>query len=204
MRRLDSKPKFFRSPAQWRRWLERHHEAAAQLLVGFYRKGSGKPSISWPESVDEALCFGWIDGIRKRVDELSYSIRFTPRKSTSIWSAINIRRARALIEQGRMRPAGLKAFEARRANRSGVYSYEQRPKRLIEPYAGMLAGNEAARRFFEGQAPSYGRAATWWVISAKKEETRLKRARTLVELSARGRLIPQFIRSVSQGRSRHD
>ncbi len=131
---------------------------------------------------------------------LSYTIRFTPRKSTSTWSAINIKRARLLIEQGRMHPDGLKAFEARRANRSGVYSYEQRPKRLIEPYASMLAGNEAARRFFEGQAPSYGRAATWWVISARKEETRLKRARTLVDLSARGRLIPQFIRTPAKGR----
>lgn len=200
MRPLDSKPRFFRSPAQLRRWLERHHKTAGHLLVGFYKKGSGKPSITWPESVDEALCFGWIDGIRKRADELSYTIRFTPRKSISTWSAINIKRARLLIEQGRMHPAGLEAFEARRANRSGVYSYEQRPKRLIEPYASMLAGNEAARRFFEGQAPSYGRAATWWVISARKEETRLKRARTLVDLSAKGRLIPQFIRTPSKGR----
>lgn len=188
------KPSFFRSPAEFRKWLRRSCGDSAELLVGFYKTDSGQPSLTWPESVDEALCFGWIDGVRKRVDDVSYTIRFTPRKPGSIWSSVNIRRARALIEQGRMTPAGLEAFTSRRASKSGVYSYEQRPDSLVEPYAGTLARNVAARRFFERQAPSYRRAATWWVISAKKEETRLKRARTLIELSQSEKLIPQFTR----------
>jgi uncharacterized protein YdeI (YjbR/CyaY-like superfamily) len=162
--------------------------------VGFYKKSSGKPSITWPESVDEALCYGWIDGLRKRVDEESYTIRFTPRRAGSIWSVLNIRRARTLAVQRRMTPAGLSAFKARRPNRSGRYSYEQRPQELSAPYAGMLARNAAARKFFLGQIPSYRRAATWWVLSARTEATRLKRAQTLVELSAKAQLIPQFIR----------
>ena len=186
--------KFFRSAEAFRRWLQGHHASAPELLVGFYKTGSGKPSITWPESVDEALCFGWIDGIRRRVDDVSYTIRFTPRKPGSIWSAVNIKRMQALIEQGRVVPAGLTAFEAKRGNKSGIYSYEQRPGDLTEPYLSLLARNKAADKFFRSQAPSYRRAATWWVISAKKEETRLKRAQTLIELSAKARLLPQFIR----------
>src|SRR5436305_5604059 len=152
-------PTFFRSPLHLRRWFAKHHATARELWVGYYKKGSGKPSITWPESVDEALCVGWIDGIRKNTDESSYKIRFSPRKSRSIWSSVNIKRAQELIEQGRMRPAGLKAFEARKENRSGIYSYEQRPEELIEPYLGMLKENEAAFTFFQAQAPSYRRAA---------------------------------------------
>lgn len=188
------KPTFFPSPADFRKWLQRHAAEAQELLVGFYKAGTGRPSITWPESVDEALCFGWIDGVRKRVDDVSYTIRFTPRKPGSVWSAVNIRRARALIEQKRMTALGLAAYEARRENKSGVYSYEQRPTELTAPYAGMLARNATATRFFERQTSSYRRAAIWWVISAKREETRLKRARTLIDLSARGKLIPQFVR----------
>jgi uncharacterized protein YdeI (YjbR/CyaY-like superfamily) len=188
------KPTFFRSPAEFRKWLERRSGAAEELLVGFYKTGSGKPSITWPESVDEALCFGWIDGIRKRIDDLSYTIRFTPRKPGSTWSAVNTRKVKVLIEQGRMAPAGLAAFEARTARKSGIYSYEQRPSALMEPYSGMLARNRAANAFFESQAPWYRRAATWWVISAKKEETRLKRAETLIDLCKRGKLVPQLDR----------
>src|SRR6266480_5315251 len=193
-------PKFFRTPAAFRAWLQRHHGTAAELLVGFCKRGAGTPSITWPEAVDEALCFGWIDGIRRRVDEASYTIRFTPRRAGSIWSEVNTRRAQALLAEGRMSPAGLKAFEARRANRAGRYSYEQRPRRLVAPYAGMLARNAAARKFFLAQIPSYRRAATWWVLSAKKEETRLKRARTLIELSARDKQIPQFLRPAARSR----
>jgi uncharacterized protein YdeI (YjbR/CyaY-like superfamily) len=188
------KPAFFRSALAFRKWLQRQYGAKQELLVGFYKTDSGKPSITWPESVDEALCFGWIDGVRKRVDDVSYTIRFTPRKPTSIWSSVNIKRAEALMEQGRMAPSGLHAFTARRANKSGIYSYEQRPGELVEPYAGMLANSTAAHEFFAQQAPSYRRAAVWWVISAKKEETRLKRAQTLIKLSGNGKLIPQFTR----------
>jgi uncharacterized protein YdeI (YjbR/CyaY-like superfamily) len=188
------KPKFFVSAALFRVWLEANAGAHAELLVGFFKTDSGKPSMTWPESVDEALCFGWIDGVRRRLDETRYTIRFSSRKPGSVWSAVNIRKVEALTAQGRMRPAGRAAFEQRRENRSGVYSYEQRPEGLTAPYAAMLAKNAVARRFFEKQAPSYRRAATWWVISAKREETRAKRARTLIDLSAKGQLIPQFLR----------
>src|SRR5262245_13828747 len=125
--------KFFATPLDFRKWLEKHHQSSRELWVGFYKKGSGKPSITWPESVDEALCFGWIDGLRKSVDEISYTIRFSPRKPKSIWSAINIKRAKELEGEGRMWPSGMKAFEARRENRSGIYSYEQRRAQLEEP-----------------------------------------------------------------------
>lgn len=186
------KPTFFPTPADLRAWLSRHHEGATELLVGFYKRDSGKPSITWPESVDEALSFGWIDGVRQSIDEGSYTIRFTPRKQGSIWSAINIRRVQALVEEGRMTPAGLAAFEARKENRSGVYSHEQRPMELVEPYAGRLRDNEKAWAFFQSKPPSYRKAATWWVISAKKEETRWSRLEMLATLSAKGEMIPQL------------
>ncbi len=185
---------FFPSPARLRRWFEKNHAGERELLVGFFKKGSGKPSVTWPEAVDEALCVGWIDGIRKSLGEESYTIRFTPRKPRSIWSAVNIGRAGALAAEGRMKPAGMRAFQARQENRSGIYSYEQRRDRLDEPYAGLLDKNRAAAAFFGSQPPSYRRAAVWWVVSAKKEETRLKRLGTLIRLSARGRRIPQFTR----------
>ena len=187
-------PTFFATPADFRKWLEEHHETARELLVGFHKKGSGKPSITWPESVDQALCFGWIDGIRKRIDDESYTIRFTPRKTRSIWSAVNIKRMQELIDQGLARPAGRRAFEAREENRSGIYSYEQRPEALDEPYASRLRENPAAAEFFESRPASYRRAAIWWVVSAKKEETRLKRLGQLIEDSAGGRLLPMFTR----------
>jgi uncharacterized protein YdeI (YjbR/CyaY-like superfamily) len=174
--------------------LRLHHASADELLVGYHKKGSGKPSITWPESVDQALCFGWIDGIRRRLSETAYSIRFTPRRSSSIWSAANIARARALSTQRLMQPAGAKAFAARRRNRSGIYSYEQRPESLPEPFRRALRQHKTAWEYFSSQTPSYRRAATWWVISAKKQETRLARLERLKDLSARRRPIPQFVR----------
>ncbi len=191
---------FFPSPARLRQWFEKHHASKRELWVGYFKKSSGKPSVTWPESVDEALCVGWIDGIRKSVDEESYTIRFTPRKPRSIWSSVNIERARALAEQGRMKPAGLKAFEARRENRSGIYSYEQRRDRLEEPYGSMLKKNADAWAFFQAQPSSYRKAAGWWVVSARKEETRFKRLGRLIEDSSHGRRIPQFTRAASQTR----
>jgi len=188
------RPVFFATPDGFGKWLQGHGAVAQELLVGFYKTHSGKPSMTWPESVDEALCFGWIDGVRKRIDDVSYTIRFTPRKPSSPWSSVNIKRVQALSEQGRMRPAGMKAFQARRENKSGVYSYEQRPDQLAEPYAGMLAGKKAAARFFSEQPASYRRAAIWWIVSAKKEETRLKRAQALIDLSGKAELLPQFTR----------
>jgi uncharacterized protein YdeI (YjbR/CyaY-like superfamily) len=178
---------FFRRPADFRKWLEKNHATAKELLVGFHKKDSGRPSITWPESVDAALCFGWIDGIRKSVDEVSYTIRFTPRKSTSTWSAVNIRRVEVLTREGRMKPAGMKAFEARRENKSGIYSYEQRRAQLEEPYASLLRKNETAWRFFESQPPGYRKQMSWWILSAKREETRLKRLEKLIAESGLGR-----------------
>jgi len=186
------KPTFFPTPAAFRAWLERNHATAGELLVGFHKVGSGKPSLTWPESVDAALCFGWIDGVRKSVDDRRYTIRFTPRKPGSVWSSVNIKRARALIERGLMRPAGLKAFEARRENKSGVYSYEQRSVELPEPYNGLLKANAAAQRFFEAQPPSYRKVVVWWIVSAKRDETRRKRLDKLIAHSARGERVPEY------------
>jgi uncharacterized protein YdeI (YjbR/CyaY-like superfamily) len=183
------KPKFFRAPTDFGSWLEKNHATATELWVGFYKKDSGKPSITWPESVDQALCFGWIDGIRKQVDEISYQIRFTPRRRGSIWSAINIRRAKELVSQKQMRPAGLKAFETRIENKSGVYSYEQRSSELSEPYAKLLKKNKRAWNFFQTQPPSYRKMIGWWIISAKKEETRVARLAKLISESAKGKRL---------------
>lgn len=180
-------PKFFKTPAAFRKWLETHHASSKELWVGFYKKGSGKPSIDWPESVDEALCFGWIDGVRKSIDAESYMIRFTSRKPTSVWSAVNIRNVEKLVKEKRMLPAGMKAFAARKENRSGIYAYEQRSPELVEPYLGKLKRNKSAWKFFQDQPPSYRKVMNWWVVSAKQEETRLKRLDKLIEESAAGR-----------------
>jgi uncharacterized protein YdeI (YjbR/CyaY-like superfamily) len=186
----DMKPTFFPTPADFRQWLFEHHTTTRELLVGYYKRGSGKPSITWPESVEQALCFGWIDGVRKSIDGLSYTIRFTPRKPGSVWSRINIESAEALIARGQMQPAGLAAYEVKRENRAGIYSYEQRSAELVEPYDALLKQNEAAWRFFEAQPASYRKAASWWIISAKKEETRRKRLETLVTSSEQGKRLP--------------
>ena len=167
----------------------KHHATEDVLLVGFYKKDSGKPSITWAESVDQALCFGWIDGVRKRIDQSSYTIRFTPRRTTSIWSNININRAQALIAEGQMQPAGLKAFEARREHKSGIYAYEQRSVELPEPYNERLKQNKAAASFFEAQPPSYRKLVSWWIASAKKDETRLKRFEKFIAYSIAGKRL---------------
>jgi uncharacterized protein YdeI (YjbR/CyaY-like superfamily) len=197
-----AQPQFFPTPAEFRAWLEQHASTEGQLLVGFYKKGSGRPSITWPESVDEALCFGWIDGIRRGIDEESYSIRFTPRRRGSIWSAVNVRRIAALVDAGRMTPAGLAAFEARADAKTGVYSFESRPQGLDEPYAERFRAQREAWRFFESQPPGYRRTATFWVQSAKQEATRLRRLDQLIEVSARGErldaLTPPGRRSKAQ------
>ena len=178
-------PKFFRTQSDFRKWLEKNHASVSELWVGFYKKDSGKPSITWSESVGEALCFGWIDGIRKRVDEISYKIRFTPRRRGSTWSSINIKRARELTDQKRMRPAGLKAFAARVGYKSGIYSYEQRPAELPLAYAKILKKNKVAWDFFQGQPPSYRKMISWYIVSAKKDETRTQRLARLIAASAK-------------------
>jgi len=190
------KPTFFATPADFRKWLERHHDTADELLVGFYKKGSGRPSITWPESVDEALCFGWIDGIRRSIDDESYSIRFTPRRPRSIWSSVNIKRMAELTKLGRVHPAGLRAFEARDPERSQVYSFEQcrAAQKLSPDLQAKLEANKKAWAFLQSQAPYYQRTVSWWVMSAKKEETRLKRLATLIKDSAAGRRIAAMTR----------
>jgi uncharacterized protein YdeI (YjbR/CyaY-like superfamily) len=193
-------PTFFATPSEFRTWLEGHHDDARVLWVGFYKKKSGKPSITWPESVDQALCFGWIDGVRKGIDDVSYAIRFTPRKPRSIWSAVNVKRAKELTRLGLMRPAGLKAFKERTLEKSGLYSYEQRAAAgLDDAHERQFRANKQAWDFFQGQPPSYRKAAIWWVISAKKEETRLKRLAALIDDSAHGRTIPPLTRRTRPG-----
>lgn len=190
-----AKPIFFATPAAFRAWLEAHHATTQELWVGLHKKDSGMPSITWPEAVDEALCFGWIDGIRKRVNETSYMNRFTPRKTRSNWSAINIKRVRKLTRQGRMKPAGLQAFQSCRPEKSAVYSYEQRKTaKLGKAFEQQLRSNKKAWQFFRAQAPWYQRTASWWIISAKKEETRLKRLATLIKDSEAGRKIAPLTR----------
>ena len=182
-------PKFFKTPSAFRKWLAANHAKAKELWVGFYKKGSGKPSITWPESVDEALCFGWIDGVRKTIDDESYVIRFSPRKPESIWSAVNIRNIERLTKEKRMQPAGMKAFAARKENRSGIYAYEQRPTELVEPYASQFRRNKNAWKFFQAQPPYYRKTLTWYILSAKQEETRLKRLAILIEASEKGQRL---------------
>jgi uncharacterized protein YdeI (YjbR/CyaY-like superfamily) len=182
-------PTFFATPADFRAWFEAHHADAPELLVGYHKKGTGRPSITWPESVDEALCFGWIDGIRRRIDDESYSIRFTPRRARSIWSAVNVRRAGELIEAGLMTPAGLAAFEARDEARSAIYSYEQRHKAELEPeQEARLRADPRVWEWFQSRPPSWQRAAVYWITSAKKPETRERRLATLIEHAAEGRM----------------
>jgi len=187
------KPKFFKSSTDFRQWLEENSALSSELWVGYFKVGSGKVSLTWPDSVDHALCYGWIDGIRRRIDDVRYVIRFTPRKPTSTWSAVNIKRVEILVEQGLMRPAGLAAYKARRENQSGIYSYEQRPTRLPERYGSMLEKNPRALEFFAGQPSSYRRAAIWWIVSAKREETRQRRLEQLVADSSRGKRLKQFL-----------
>jgi len=187
---LEVKPVFFASPATFRAWLEKHHATATELWVGFYRKASGRPSITWPESVDEALCVGWIDGIRKSIDELSYMIRFTPRKRTSTWSEVNIGRVAALTKEGRMKPAGLKSFEERTEAKSGIYAYEQRKNAALDPATErQFRHHPQAWAFWTKQAPWYRKMTSWWIISGKREETRQKRLARLISESEAGRRI---------------
>jgi uncharacterized protein YdeI (YjbR/CyaY-like superfamily) len=177
--------KYFKSPKDFREWLKKNHASTQELWVGYCKKSSGRPSMTWPESVDEALCFGWIDGIRKSVDDFRYTIRFTPRRRGSIWSAVNIKRALELCDSGLMQAPGMTAFDARKENKSGIYSYEQRSANLDTPYEKRLRQNKAASDFFYAQPPSYRKAIGWWVVSAKQEPTRLKRLEKLIRESAR-------------------
>ncbi|MBC7923465.1 MAG: YdeI/OmpD-associated family protein [Ferruginibacter sp.] len=176
-------PIFFATPSDFRAWLEENHHRETALLVGFYKVGSDKPSITWSQSVDEALCFGWIDGVRKSLESDSYCIRFTPRKTKSIWSAVNIRKVEELTNQGRMQPSGLAIFNQREESRSKIYSYEKEPVKLDEAYENKFRLNQKAWTFFQSQASYYRNRATNWVMSARQEITRVSRLDTLISVS---------------------
>ena len=184
------KATFFPTPADFRRWLQQHHASSPELWVGFYKKHTGRQSITWPESVDEALCVGWIDGLRRSLDEDRYVIRFTPRKRGSIWSAVNTRRAKQLVAEGRMAPAGLEAFKLRDPKKSGIYAFEQRKAPTLDPAAANQFRRErAAWTFFQSQPPGYRRTAIFWVTSAKQEATRQRRLARLIADCAAGQRI---------------
>ena len=179
--------KFFNTPAKFRTWLARYGRIKSELIVGFYKRQSGRRSMTWSESVDEAVCFGWIDGVRTRIDEHSYKIRFSPRKPKSIWSAINIEKVRLLQAAGRMTKAGLDAFARRSEDKSRGYSYEQAKRAVLEPaQEAEFKKNKQAWKSFEIQPPSYRRVAAWYVVSAKRPETRRGRLTKIIQASRNG------------------
>jgi len=180
------KAKFFSTPEKFREWLERNHDSTSELMVGFHKKSSGKKSITYAEALDEALCFGWIDGVRKKLNETSYVQRFTPRKSRSIWSNINVRHVERLKREGRMHRAGLEAYARRDPKRTGIYSFENRPRELSPAFEKTFRQNAKAWEFFQEQPPSYKRLVIFRTMSAKKEETQLRRLKQLIESSEKG------------------
>ena len=201
MRPRNSKPLFFRTPGEFRAWLEKNHTLKQEVHVGFYKRDSGKPSLTWPESVDAALSYGWIDGVRRSIDAISYSIRFTPRKPSSVWSAINVKRVAELTRLGLMRPAGIKAFEARKNDKTAIYAYEQRQHPKLSPaYEEQFQANRKAWEYFQKQPPWYRRTATYYVISAKQEETCQRRLAEVIRDSEAGRAIKRLRRPVSDKR----
>jgi uncharacterized protein YdeI (YjbR/CyaY-like superfamily) len=181
--------KFFSTLADLRRWFEINHDKLDEQWVGFYKKATGKASITWPEAVDAALCFGWIDGLRKSIDETSYTNRFTPRRAKSNWSAINIKRAKELSDLGLMHPSGLAAFEKRDEPLSQRYSLERKSAELTGAYAEVFQQNKNAWEFFQSQPPSYQKNAAWWILSARQEATREKRLSILIRESEGGERI---------------
>jgi uncharacterized protein YdeI (YjbR/CyaY-like superfamily) len=193
------KPTFFSNQSKLRKWFEKNHNKKQELWVGYYKTSSGKPSITWPQSVDEALCFGWIDGVRKSIDENSYVIRFTQRKPKSIWSDVNIKKVEELTKLGLMYPAGIEAFSKRDEKKSRIYSFEQKNIKLDKNYEKQFKQNKKAWIFFQSQPPSYQKPAIWWVMSAKLETTRQKRLDTLIRDSEEGQRISR-LRPVSKSK----
>lgn len=187
---MDDTVIFFSKPWEFNLWLADNHDKLSYQWIGFYKKGSGLVSITWPESVDEALCYGWIDGLRKSIDETSYKIRFTPRKPTSHWSDVNIKRVTELTDQGKMQPTGIAAFKKRKEERSRKASYEQTSVEFRKSYETKLQQNQNASKFFQSRPPSYQKQCIWWVMSAKKEETRVKRLNILISSSEKEEKIP--------------
>lgn len=183
---------FFKTPADFRKWLEKNHAKKDEQWVGFYKITSGKKSITWPESVDQALCFGWIDGLRKSIDETSYKIRFTPRKKSSIWSAVNLKKIKELEKAGLMQEAGMKIYNERNVKKEEKYSFEQEEIKFSPAYEKKFKTNKKAWEWFSTSAPSYKKAAMWWVMQAKQETTQIKRLETLIVDSANGERIKEM------------
>ncbi len=182
-------PKFFPTQEDFRQWLEENHAKETELLVGFYKIETKKPSMSWSQSVDQALCFGWIDGVRRTIDNESYSIRFTPRRATSIWSTVNINKIAELTQKGLMQAAGLAAFAKKQEHKSNIYAYEKAPILLDEVYEKQFKENTQAWDFFQKQAPSYKKVIIHWIMSAKQEATKISRLEKLITESEAGRRV---------------
>jgi uncharacterized protein YdeI (YjbR/CyaY-like superfamily) len=180
---------FFQSQTDFRRWLEENHEQETELLVGFYKVNSGKPSMTWSESVDQALCFGWIDGLRRKIDEESYSIRFTPRRPTSVWSAVNIKKVADLTEKGLMQPAGIAAFEKRDEDKSRIYAYERKAAKLSAEFESRFKANKKAWEFFVDQPAGYQKLCLYWIMAAKQPATKERRLEKLIDESEKGKRI---------------
>ncbi|MFA7419749.1 MAG: YdeI/OmpD-associated family protein [Melioribacteraceae bacterium] len=183
------KPLFFAKQSEFRKWLKENHKKETEVLVGYYKVASGKPSITWSQSVDEALCFGWIDGVRRSIDSESYYNRFTPRRPNSNWSAINIKKVEMLIENGLMQPAGLEAFNKRKEEKSKVYSFENEAKKLPPQYEKQFKVNKKAWEYYTSQAPSYQKMVAHWINSAKQEKTRLTRLEKAITESEKQKRI---------------
>jgi len=179
-------PTFFAKQSDFRKWLKKYHKKETELVVGFYKVGSGKPSMTWPQSVDQALCFGWIDGVRKSIDKGSYQIRFTRRKPASIWSAINIKKIAELTEKGLMQPEGLASFEKRKEERSNIYSYENEEAKFTQDFVKQFKANKKAWDYFQSLASSYRKTSIHWVTSAKQNTTKIKRLKELIGDSEKG------------------
>ena len=189
---LAVKPTFFATQSDFRKWLAKKHDKATELLVGYYKVNSGRPSMTWSQSVDEAICFGWIDGVRKSIDKDSYFIRFTPRKPSSIWSAINIKKVAELTKRGLMHPNGVLAFEKRKEHKSKIYAYENEALNLSEEFERKFKANKEAWTFFQSRPPSYQRSAIHWVMTAKQLATSIKRLDELIKDSEAKRKIKRL------------
>ena len=185
----------YKTPTALRKWFEKNHDKRDELWIGFYKKSSGKGGVTYKEAVDLALCYGWIDGIRKSVDAESYTIRFTPRRARSIWSDVNIKRVKELMKTGVIHEAGMAAYERRREDRSGVYSFERKRRGLSDEYVRKIKANKKAWAYYSSRPPGYRRTSGHWVMAAKKEETRERRLGILIECSAKGERVPVLRRS---------
>ena len=190
---MNEEATFFKNQEEFRAWLHKNHQSKTSLWVGYFKKHTKLPSMTWSESVDQAICYGWIDGIRKKVNEERYKIRFTPRKTSSHWSAVNLKKIKELTEKNLMQPAGISIFEKRKESNEKNYAYENQSKATLPShYLEQIKANAKAWAFFENLAPSYKKQSIWWVVSAKQEKTRLKRLNVLIESSEAGLKIPQM------------